>query len=697
MCSCGCGVIITVRDGKPVSIKGDPDAPNKGGLCRIGQAALEYLDAPGRLHCPLKRVGNRGQGKWEEISWDEAFFMTADALNKAKAVHGPEAVMFAHGSAKAFIDTHLVRLANAFGTPNVCTADHVCHVPHMLGAEFTFGYWPFPDYGNSPKSIIYWGANKLETGFLKNFGIANAVSNGAKLIVIDPYETQMAAKADLWLQIRPGTDLALAMGMINVMIDEGLYDKVFVDKWVVGFDQLKTHAAKFTLERVAEITWVPAEKIAAAARMYAAHAPGHIEWGNGLDESINSFQASRAIAFLMALSGSLDVPGGEIRIHGTGIRYGDTESSANKIHGRWSYAFELRDLITKEERKKKVSPNLIPDFRYITSQDAVTAMLEEKPYRISAAYVQACNPLGSWSNVKRAADAFKHLDFLAVSDFFLSATANLADIVFPAATFLEYDGVVMPPAGPLALVQRKVAQVGTCRSDHEIINGIAWKLGIGEHFWKGMNHFWDYILEPTGMTFEEMMKLDRYTGNHQVTYRKHEKEGFNTPSGKVDFYSKYLEDNGFQSMPEYREHPETPAGDAALGKAFPLTCTCRKIRYFRHSTGKQIESLRKARPEPLVEIHPDTAVPLGIQDGDWVYIESKRARIRQKASISTKVDPRVVYVDYGWWYPEKSTEDENAWLEPNFNALTPDDEHCNPELGSFHFRGFAVKVYKSDQ
>jgi len=697
LCSSSCGVILTLQEGRPVAIRGNPESPtNRGDLCVIGQAALEHLEAPGRLKYPLHRVGERGAGRWERISWDQAFTLTAEAFLKAKAAQGPESVMLCHGSSKPFIYTHLVRLANAFGTPNVCTADNVCHVPHMLAAEFTFGYWPCPEFDHPPGCVVVWGANKAETGFSRQSGILRAVAKGAKLVVIDPYCTPNAEAADLWLQLRPGTDAALALGLIGVIIEENRFDQAFVEKWTVGFDQLKAHVRQYSPERVAAITWVPAEKIVAAARMYATHAPGHIEWGNGLDESLNSFQASRAIAFLMALSGSLEVPGGEVRVHGTGMRYGDTESSGNKIRGRWSHELELRDLLSKEERRQKVSPGLLPDFRYVTNQDAVTAMLEGKPYRIRVAFIQGCNPLNSWSNIKRAAAGFRKLDFLAVSDFFLSPTAHLADIVFPAATFLEFDGINLPFFGDLAQIQRRVVQVGESRSGHEIINGLAWKLGLGRYFWKDMNHFWDYVLEPTGIPFSEMMKRDRYQGGLKIEYRTYEKNGFYTDSGKVEFRSRYLEENGFPSLPDYREAPETPSGRLESGEEFPLTATNRKIRYYRHSTGRQIPSLRENRPQPLVEIHPETAAPLGIKEGDWVSIDSKRGRIRQKAVLSARIDPRVVYVDYGWWYPEKAAVDENSWLESNLNALTPDDGHGSTEVGSFQARGFAVRIHRAD-
>jgi anaerobic selenocysteine-containing dehydrogenase len=697
LCSGYCGITITLKDGTPVSITGNPDNPNnKGRLCPKGKAALEYVDAPGRLKHPLKRMGRRGEGKWSRISWNQAIDETARALMSVRDKMGSESIMMAHGSDKAFIDTHLVRLANALGTPNLCAADHICHVPHMLAAEYTFGFWPVSDPDHSPACVMMWGLNRAETGVFRNRAILKRVSKGAKLIVIDPYRTPNAEKANLWLQLKPGTDAALALGMLHVIINKQLYDSEFTNQWTIGFDLLQKRVQQYTPEYVSQITWVPAQKLVEAATLYAVNSPGRIEWGNGLDQNNNSFQASRAIAFLMTLCDNLEIPGGEIKGHGTGFLYGDSESSGNKIHGRWSAEFELRDFMSVEERRKRVSGHLVPDFRYISSQDAVTAMLEGKPYRLAAAFIQGVNPLNSWSNSKRVAEGFKKLDFLAVSDLFLTPTANLADIVFPAASFLEFDGVVLPLTGKRAYTQRKVVQVGECRSDHEIINNLAWKLGLGKYFWKDMAHFWNFVLNPAGISFHDFMKQDVYFDSSKISYKSYEKNGFSTPSGKVEFFSAYLEENGFESMPGYVEHPENKISSANDSeKEYPLICTCRKVRNYRQSAGKQIPSLRKTHPDPLLSIHPDTAESLDIEDGDWVYIENRRARIRQKAVLTDKISPKVVYADSGWWYPEKGSEMEFGWLESNYNALSPDGEPSNPEVGSFHLRGFGVKVYKS--
>jgi anaerobic selenocysteine-containing dehydrogenase len=698
LCPAGCGVLITLDDGKPVEIKGDPESPpNRGGLCKIGLASLEYLYHPDRLKYPLKRVGERGEGNWQQVSWDDALSLAADALNRVKQEHGPEAVVMVHGSAKGSMDTHLVRLANAFGTPNLVCSDHVCHVPRMLAAEFTFGFWPGAEYDHPPACLIIWGNNIAATRSTIYRNFLQAVKKGSKVIAVDPLETGIAKMADLWLQVRPGSDLALALGMIHIIINEGLYDKDFVEHWTVGFEKLKAHVQDYTPERVAEITWVPADLIVKAATLYATNRPGHIEWGNAIDHQLSSFQAGRALSILMALTGNIGVPGGEIEMLGSGFRDADPDKESSQIGvlSRWSYEMELRNKLSRDERKKKVDPDLLPDFRYVLPQSVVKAILEEDPYPIRAMFVQASNPLSCWPNLQKTHRAFKKLDFLAVSDMFMTPTAAMADIVFPVATYLEFDGVNVTPMGTIAQVQRKVAQIGECRSDHEIINDLAKKLELGEYFWESIDDFWDAILEPAGLTFEEFKKMDQFTGTQkEKRYKQYEKRGFKTPSGKVELYSKQLEELGFDPLPTYHEPPETPYSDPDLFKEYPLLCTTWKLGVYRHSGGRQIPSLRHPHPDPVVIIHPETASKLGIKDGEWVHIETKRGKIRQKANLSTGVDPRVVVVDHAWWFPERDEIDLFGFADSNFNVLTNDQPPFNSEVGSFTIRGFACRVSK---
>jgi anaerobic selenocysteine-containing dehydrogenase len=699
LCAGSCGVLITLEGGKPVMIKGDPESPpNRGGLCKIGLASLEYLNHPDRLKNPLKRSGERGEGKWKRISWDDAFSLAADKLNEVKHSDGPEAVVMVHGSAKGPMDTHLVRLANAFGTPNVVCSDHVCHVPRMLAAELTFGFHPGAEYGYPPACIILWGSNIAATRSTMFRNFSDAIKKGAKVISVDPLRTGIARRASLWLQIRPGTDLALALGMINVIINEKLYDKEFVEKWTIGFDLLKSHVQGYPPKKVADITWIPADEIVKVARLYATHRPGHIEWGNAIDHQLNSFQTARAISMLMALTGNLGVPGGEQETLGSGFRDADPdkESSQIGVRGRWSYELELRHHLSGEARKKKVDPQLLPDFRYVTPQSVVKAILDEDPYGVRAMFVQASNPLSCWPNLQKTYQAFNRLGFLAVSDLFMTPTAAMADIVFPVASYLEFDGVQIPPPGTIAQMQRKVAQIGECRSDHEIINGLSKELGLGDYFWNSTDDFWDAVLEPTGMTFKEFRKVGRFSGLKKAKqYRNFETNGFKTPSGKVELFSKQLADSGFDPLPIYREVPESSHSNGETAKNYDLLCTTWKLGVYRHSGGRQIPSLRRLHPDPVVIIHPETAKDKGIRQGEWVFIETKRGRIKQKAKISDVVDPRVIVADHAWWFPEKTEKDLFGFLDANYNVLTNDQPPFNKEVGSFSIRGIACDVYRT--
>lgn len=697
LCSAGCGVLIGLEGGRPVSIKGDPESPvNRGRLCKIGLASLEYLNHPDRLQFPLKRVGDRGEGDWERISWEESLGLCADALNRLKRESGPESVVMVHGSAKGAFDTHLVRLANSFGTPNVVCSDHVCHVPRMLAAELTFGFLPGAEYAHPPACIVVWGANPAATRSNTFRDFVQAVQKGTKVICIDPLKTSAAEKADLWLPIRPGTDLALALGMIHVLIEGDLYDKDFVEKWTIGFDRLKAHVREYAPQKVAEITWIRSDQIVEATKLYAAHRPAHIEWGNALDQQLNSFQAARAVSILMALTGNIGAPGGEIEGLGAGFREDDMNRQSSQIgfHGRWSFDLELRGRLSKVTRDKKVDPRLLPDFRYSTPQSVVKAVLTGDPYAVRAMFVQASNPLSSWPNVQKTVQAFRKLNFLAVSDMFMTPTAAMADIVFPAASYLEFDGIQMTPMGTIAQVQRKVAQVGECRSDHEILNGLAGRLGLEKDFWGCIDDFWDAVLEPVGLTFEEFKKMDRLTGKKKA-YRQYEESGFHTPSGKVEIYSERLESTGFDPLPTYLEPMGMPRGGSS-NRDDTFLCTTWKSGVYRHSGGRQIPSLRSSHPDPFVIIHPDAARTLGIKQGDWVFIETGCGRIRQKADLSPGLDPHVVVADHAWWFPERKNDPLFGLTESNYNVMTDDNLPFNKEVGSFTIRGLPCRVYKAD-
>ena len=683
-CFSGCGMLVHVEDGKIVKIEGDPDAPiNKGVLCPKGEAALEFLYHPERLKHPLKRAGERGEGKWQQISWDEALSTIAGGMTEAKQNYGAESVAFLRGAAKGIQDGVLTRLASAFGTPNVTSQAFVCFHPARNAAMITFGVSLSVDFEYPPACIVVWGSNPPETNRPPCAQITEAMSKGSKLIVIDPRRTKLAEKADLWLRLRPGSDLALALGMINVIVNEGLFDKSFVANWTVGFDELKSHVQDYPPEKVAEITWLPAEKIGEAARLYAANRPAAINGGNALEQNVNSFQTDRAILILETVTGNIGVPGGKILW------------SVPPAQRRGAPEFTLRGNVPRDIMAKRLGAefNLLPLATWALPQSIQKSLIERDSPPIRAAYVHGGNLLLTWANAQDTYEAFRRLDFLAVADLFMTPTAMLADVVLPVATYLEYDDVRQTEAFP-AIVQigQRVVQIGECWPDSKILIELAKKLGLRQYFWDSYEEFLDAILKPAGITFEEFRKIGMMSGVKQ--YRHYERGGFNTPSGKVEIYSSQLKEWGSPPLPPYQELPETPHSAPELAKEYPLIFTTWKSGAFTHSQHRQVASLRAIHPEPQLNIHPETAAKSGIKEGDIVYIETRRGRIKQKAILVDSLDPRVVVVDHDWWFPEKGAAELYGWAEANTNILTDNNPPFNPEMGSTNLRGILCKVYK---
>jgi anaerobic selenocysteine-containing dehydrogenase len=353
--------------------------------------------------------------------------------------------------------------------------------------------------------------------------------------------------------------------------------------------------------------------------------------------------------------------------------------------------------VSPEVRARRISVNdgLIPLVKYALPQTVVKAVLYGDPYPIRGAYIQGGNLLLSYANSKEVYQALNKLDFLVVSDLWMTPTAALADVVLPVSSFLECDGVLKPEYYEIASVQQKVAQVGECRSDYDILKDLAIKTVSGGYFWDKITDILDIMVSAAGITFEEFRKIGSFQGDK--LYRHYEREGFETPSGKVELYSSQLKEWGFDPLPTYYEYPETPYSDPELAKEYPLIFTSRKLQCYRHTDGRQLATLRGTHAEPVVSIHPETAKKLGITEGNWVYIETKRGRIKQKASFSNDIDPRVVELDYGWWFPERGVAaDLYGWAEANVNILTSDKPPFSKEMGSPVFRGILCKVYNVD-
>mgnify|MGYP005850925575 CR=1 FL=1 len=685
LCYNTCGVLIHLTEGVPSKIEGDPDNPmSRGALCPKGQASLEYLNHPDRLRFPLKRVGERGKGGWARVSWEEALRIVADGLHEVKKQYGVLSTVFIRGASKGLSDDLLARFANIFGSPNITSPAPYCFVPAVRSSQLTYGFYAYADYDFGPKVILIWGFNPSATNVCDYERIRKAKEQGAKLIAIDPLDNELTRISDIWLRPRPGTDTALGLAMIHVLINEGIYDGRFVNGWTVGFAQLADHVKKYSPENVEGITWVAAEAIRGAARIYAMEKPGLVLAGNGIETTQNSFHTCRTAAILRAISGNLGLPGGEVKYSLPGGL------------GRGDPVFLCQDNISPEIRNQRLSAKdgLLPINYYALPQRILKAILEDDPYPVRAAYIQGANLLTQWPNGSRVLKALQKLDFVAVADQFMTPTAMMADVVLPVATYLEFDSVEQPWHYPIASIQQKVAQIGECWSDGRILNELLRTLGFHQYVWEDINECLDVILKPAGITFEEFKRIGTLLGEKR--YRHYEKEGFDTSSRKVELYSKTLEEWGFDPLPIYRELPETLYNDPSIEKEYRLILTSKKADVYRHSGGRQIPSLRCKRPEPVLRIHPRTAHGLGVHEGEWVIVTTGRGRIKQRAFFDESLDRRVVEVDYAWWFPEKNVSALFGWDESNINLLTDDQSPHNREMGSPNMRGIFCNVFRAE-
>ena len=670
-CHGGCGVIAHVKDGQVTKVEGDLEAPiGHGTMCSKGLAVLQLAYHPDRILYPMEK---RDSG-WERISWDQALDTIADRCRGAIEKHGAESIVVGQGTGRDY-ESFLYRFANLLGTPNVLTAGHMCYVSRVGATLITCGNLPVSDFEGEPKCLVVWANNPLWTNpdEYKGVDFWNALRKGSKLIVIDPRHGFLARKADLWLQLRPGTDAALALGFLKVILDEGLFDEAFVERFVHGWDAFVSRVNEYPLDRVEEITWVDRDLIREAARTYATTKPACIQWGVPIEQTINCTDSNRLLTALMAVTGNLDAPGGNVFFVPPPVRVVSE--------------FALHRELSADQRAKRLGGDqykLASRVALVTPKVVWDAILTGKPYPVVAGLLCGTNPVVTRANAREVRDALDKLEFLAVIDFFLTPTADLADVVLPAATWLEQDyvGDFWKMHG-YVMARQKVVEIGECWQDHKIFQELGKRMGQEEHWWDTLEDALNYMLEPSGMGFREFKEKGHLKGD--MRYRKHEEKGFSTPTGKVELYSTVLEKWGYDPLPQYREIPESPVSRPDLLERYPYILNAGlRTPVFFHSEHRMIPWLREIRPDPLMEIHPDTAKAHGIEDGQWAYIESPRGRIKQRVKVNRGIDPRVVVAEHGWWYPEAP---DHGWDVSNVNLLTDNDPAgYDPAMGSTNLR-----------
>jgi len=585
--------------------------------------------------------------------------------------------------------------------------NHQCTDPAIFAERMTTGERMMgdigPDYQRS-KSILIWGANPRHNRPAAERDINIARSKGAKLICIDPRPPERLdlfklglPPADLWLRIRPGTDAALALGMIRIAIQQELYNKSFVNRWCSGFESLMAHVDPFIPEKVEEITWIPKEKIFEAVHLYAQNKPAclHTRLGAG-SQHINATQTVRAINIFHALLGDIDIPGGNLISSDLG-------------------GFRTPEVITQilrppaEVDEKRIGAKIFPFLggpkevaRYVMPQahtpSAIEAMLQGK---IRAFYVPGSNIVLMEGDSRRTWKALNNLDFLVVADFFLTPTAELADLVLPAAHWLEMEipmrayQVMGPRKYNHILASRKVIEPrGECWDDRKMVIELAKRMGI-QVPWQSVEEFNDWQLEGVGANFKEIQKRPHQMISFPIKYKKYEDTGFRTPSGKIEIYSSFLEKMGYDPLPPFVEPPQSPVTTPDLFLAFPLIMVTHRNIIYMHSEFRQLPSFRKVEPSPFIEINPETAGKEGIQDGEVMWVERPgfQERIRGKARYVPELDPRVISVHVGWWFPEKPGP-EHGVFEANINSIISSGPPYDPVNGNHQARALLCRVGK---
>lgn len=672
MCHGGCGAVVTVRDDRVAAIRGDRTNPNnRGFLCAKGRASIDHLYHPDRLRYPLVRERSAGGG-FTRVSWEEAYTLIADRLNSVRRDYGPESVVFAQGTDRNYQEW-LFRFANTFGSPNVLGPAHVCFYPRIMAGIFSMGAFTFCDYEATPECLLVWGSNKAQTHGDGVIGtrLLWALKRGSQLIVIDPRRTDLARKARYWLQVRPGTDAALALGMIHHVLATKKYDSEFVAQHTVGFEQLATHVESYTPERVSHITSVPAALIREAAEFYADASSAAIEMGTGVEQNANSFHVGRAAAILSAISGNIDRPGGNVIWEPSGLI------------GRRT--FPLTEELPGEQGRKRLGSerHKILSMAGWAHPDAVwDAILLHKPYPVEMLMVFGSNLLLNYADSNRVRAALQALKFLVVCELFMTPTAAMADVVLPVSGWLERDQIV--EHAHYIAARQALAQVGECRSDEQIMLDLAPRVGIEKHFWNSPTEALDYKLAPLGRAWKEFRELQYSGGN--VEYFKYRKNGFNTRSRKFNLYSEGLERLGYSPLPIYKE-----VNSYADGAGKYLLTSAHSPFYF-NSEFRNIGALRAREPDPFIDIHPASAAKEGIVHGDWVRVSANGRSAKFRARVTDTVAPGVVSAAANWWYPEHS-HDEN-WRESNVNCLTMNGQE-NEETGSSNLRGICCGIERS--
>ena len=697
----GCGIKTYVNAaGELVKIEGDENHPiTNGRLCVRCLTIRDYVYNPDRVRYPMKRAReDRGKNKWERITWDEAFDLIAEKVAYYKENYGAESILIMGGTGREGGPMLPAYAQACIGTPNACytQSGYSCYIPRVAGTTYVLGAtYPEMDYAGGlpgryddpmfelPELIVFWAKEPLPSNGDGLFGHAaiDMMRRGSKLMCVEPRVNWVSTRADWHLRLRPGTDTALAMAMLNVIISEDLYDHDFVEKWCYGFEELSERVATMPVEKAAEITGVDADLIREASRAYAKAKPAQIAWGLGIDQKSNGVQAGHCILALEAITGNIDVPGGQL--------IGDVNDGLELGFGWNNLGPELQSKILGI-KEYPAYVGLVLNAQCDMVLDALEAGDDAEYYPFKMGGFEDTNFLAGTcaAQPKRWHDAMvKNLEWCFGIDVWMTPTIQACCEVFlPLSSTVEHDTVVYTHYGAspiMAGAVNKSITVGDCKGDCEIMYELGLRcMPVNFEKYKDYYDFLaDYRLNYK-QSFEELREEVVHQKTEMCGYRKYEsgrlrpdgQPGFNTPTGRVELYSTMFRQFGEDPLPYYEEPQLSPVSTPDIAETYPLVLTtgARTYCYF-HSEGKQIPYLREMNPDPLIEINPQDAAKYGVADGQWVEVSNPFGTCVLKAKVSQIVKPGVVHAQHGFWFPEKDGEEPTLYevWRSNINELIP--------------------------
>lgn len=707
-----CALLVHVEDGKVTKVTGDPDFHIMA--CGRGTSRNRQLYSPHRIKYPMKRKGERGGDEWEQISWDEALDTIAERLQTIRAESGNEAVMAIGGTGNwAILSTGILGMFDAFwnrfgGTTPLISQLCCASVTEGFNAMFGGGRTEFRDELVHSKYFIAWGNNPAVSnqGYFKNILEARE-KHGARLVTIDPRLSETAALSDRWIQIRPGTDAALALGMINVILSEELHDEPYlkaysnapflvrlgndgydldanapawqpgeslpvdlqqlqlladapaeegakptfyvwdpasgqaVDANTPGIDPalsgsyeidgvlyqpvhawMEAIAARYTPTVVSQITGAPANAIASLAREYAGAKPAAIIQNMaGAQRTDNGTLTVWSQLYLASLTGNIGVLGGGVNDNGGVLQY-----------------VGINPPVPLQQN---------PPIEGIPVTQLGQHILDGKPHPIRCLYIAGSGVLTQYPNTNKLIEAFKALEFVVVQDIFLTTTAKYADIVLPVTTIFEArDLIAGVRERHIQLMEKAVEPLFEARTDHWIMTQLAKRLGFGEDFDRPVDDLLRRVLEPTGVTLEQLEEGPvNPMPDPWVPFADMQ---FNTPSGRIEFFSTYLQGKGFAPLLEYQEPVEAPWAAPELAVKYPLQLVNRRDHNQVNSSFHHHDQLVEIWSGQVVQINPDDAARRGIADGDKVQVFNDRGVVEATAIVTKGIMPGVVSLTTGW-------------------------------------------------